>query len=139
MISRTAGRLCYRSVEPQRRQIEVLDERVHHPHRVFLTDVIFKPLGEQHTLRAIHPFYKSAHRLTLVDSTRQFYSMAEFSHSLGRKQSFQNLTHTPESTCAPGLGQSQQSVQRVPESVLPPPPPELPTYWMGYDAFEKTS
>jgi hypothetical protein len=43
-----------------------------------------------------------------------------FSHSLGQKQSLQNFTHTPESSCAPGLGQNQQSVQCAPESVLGP-------------------
>ena len=74
-------------VEPQRPQVQLVDEHVDHPDRVLLRHVVIQILRKQNALPAILTLDEALH-LTPRRSSSRIITQQAFSHSLGRKPKF---------------------------------------------------
>ena len=61
MIGRPAGRRRHNALEPQRPQIQLVDEHVDHPDRVVLGHVVVQRLRQQECLPAVFTLDETPH------------------------------------------------------------------------------
>jgi hypothetical protein len=61
MVGRSARLFRFRTLKPQRLQIQLIDEHVHHPNWVVLSDVVVQALRKQRALGPVLAFDVSLH------------------------------------------------------------------------------
>ena len=62
MVGRPARRLRHNAREPQRRQVQLVDEHVDHPDRVVLRHIVIQILRKQNALPAVLTLDEATHR-----------------------------------------------------------------------------
>jgi hypothetical protein len=73
MIPGAPGRFRRHSLEPQPRQIQLIDKYIDNPHRVILRNVIVENFWEQRALTSIFAFDKSLHQSLPILGRRRSY------------------------------------------------------------------
>jgi hypothetical protein len=63
MIGRPAGRLGIDPAEPERREIELLDENIDHPNGIVLADPVIETFRKKRALPTIRPLDKALHEI----------------------------------------------------------------------------
>jgi hypothetical protein len=61
MIGRPSGRLGKHSLEPERPQVQLLDEHVDHSDRILLRRIVVQELGKQNALPPVLTFDEAPH------------------------------------------------------------------------------
>jgi hypothetical protein len=88
MVSGPSCELRRNTPEAKLTEIKLVDEKVDHPHRIVLGDIVFKLRRKHRSLSAIRPAHKAGHALSLLFAKKilrqnQFSEKLDFSHSLG--------------------------------------------------------
>ena len=90
MIAGPPGRLGNHAREPQRPQVQLVDEHVDHPDRVLLRHVVIQELGKQDALTAILTLDEALHRRPR-SSVVEIITQPAFSHSLDPERTWEPL------------------------------------------------
>ena len=69
MIGGPASRFRHDALEPQRPQIQLVDEYLDHPHWIVFSHVIVEELGEQNALRSVLALDKALHQEPRLNSS----------------------------------------------------------------------
>src|ERR1700738_4323900 len=81
MIGWTPGRFWNHTVKAQRPEIQLIDNHVHHPHRVVLSKVVSQILGKHNALYTVFTLNEARH-LTPRRESSKIITQQAFSHSL---------------------------------------------------------
>ncbi|GEM_PF-1802487 len=108
MVGRTTRCSRIDTLEPERSEVEFIDENVNHPNRVFFGDVIVQALRQQRDLRPGFTFNESLHDRPRHDLDDQKVRQSRaFSHSLDPKLPFGEDSDRAKADVGKVLGDSQ--------------------------------
>ena len=62
------------ALEPQRRQVQLVDEHIDHPHLIVLANIVFQAVGQQRPLHPVLALNKAVHRKPPCSPAGRFYN-----------------------------------------------------------------
>ncbi len=104
IVSGPSRELRLNAPEAKLAKIELIDEKIDHPHRIILGDIVFQLSRKHRSLSAIRPDYKAGHAISLLLEEKilrqnQFSEKLDFSHSLGPRQPIKKVDMEKGKAC----------------------------------------